>query len=208
MVEPLTKSEMRKYLSNKRTYTKKRQVAILVVNVLFSILDITLLILNNYIIVAIVLALAFSALLSYSIVKLIKWIKFSDSYHSASIVVAYLYIVFSAFFYLLVYDVVGLYFYLGAAFVATIITMYLSYRHIKRKFENQRFPNFSKSGSMAVLLSGTVTLLSVTLFRDSFFLMLGVRIFVVAACIISGSYMYSDDYFNYSISKKLDARFY
>lgn len=207
-MEPLTNAEKRRRFLNRRTYSKKRQKAILVVNVLFSALDITLLILNNYLIVAILLGVTFFALFSYSIVKLINWTKLSDSYHSASIVLAYLYIVFTSLFYMLVYDAIGLYYYLCVASVATILVMYFSYRHIKHKFDNQIFPNFSKSGSMAVLLSGTVTLLSVTLFRDSFFVMMGVRIFFVVVWIVAGSYMFANDYFSYKLSKKFDDRFY
>jgi len=208
MVEPLTNAEKRSRLLNRRTYSKNRQIAILVVNVLFSALDITLLILNNYLIVAIVLGVAFLALFAYSILKLIKWIKFSDSYHAASIVLAYLYIVFSALFYLLVYDVIGLYYYLCVASVATILVMYSSYRHIKHKFDNQIFSKNRSFGSTAILVSGTVTLFSVTLFKDPFFITMGVRIFVVVLWIVVGSYKNADDYFSYKLSKKFDARFY
>lgn len=207
-MEPLTRAEKRRRFLNRRTYSRKRQIAVLVVNVLFSALDITLLILNNYLIVAIVLGVTFFALFSYSIVKLINWTKLSDSYHSALIVLAYLYIVFTSLFYMLIYDAIGLYYYLCVASVATILVMYFSYMHIKRKFDNQSFPNFSKSGSMTVLLSGTVTLLSVTLFRNSFFVMMGVRILFVVVWIVAASSMYADDFFSYKLSKEFDDRFH
>jgi len=208
MVEPLTKSEMRRYLSNKRTYSRKKQIAILVINVLFSMLEITFMFLNNYIIPAIALVVAFPVFLSYSIVKLTRWIRFSDSYRSASIVLGYLYFVFSALFYYLVHDFLSIYYYFGGASVATIISMYLSYRHIKQKFDNQKIIPKKDSGSIAILFSGIIALLSVTLFRDSFFVTLGMRIFVLVAWIVVGSYLFADDYFNYRLSKILDARFY
>ncbi len=207
MVEPMTKSQMRRYLEDKRTYSKKRLIAILTVDIIISILSITLLILYEYVLVAVVAACIYCGLIAYSIIKLKKWIKFSDPYHAASVVLAYLCVGFGMLCYLLVYDVISLYYYMLAMGVASLGVMYLSFRYVKHRFDRRKSPGRMVPGS-AVLGSGLVTLFSVTLIRDPFFTSLGFRIAVAVVWIVAGSYLLADDYFNYRLSKKIDARYY
>ncbi len=200
----MTKNEIKKYLSLKRTFTKKELIPILIISILLSTIEIILLILQEYYYLATISVVIYMFLVYCSIVKLAVWKKKSDIYLATVVVISYFYIVFSSFLYVFVYESITIYYYLLVVLVFSSIIMFMTFAYILHKLKNNKFPTKKQSNPSTAFLAGIISLFSVTIFRIPIFVSIYARTIFILVWLVVGSFLLINDCLKYFLSKQID----
>lgn len=199
------KQEIKTYLSYKRKFSTQRVIAINIISIMAFIGSVVTMIINQFILVAILVSCISIILTFFSISLLVKSkSKESTLYLSSSTTFLHIYFIFGVMFYLFVIEYINVYVYLFTFIVFSAMMLSLSFLYIKKKVELKIMPKRAYSELFWFLVIVSVLLIPKSVFGTVIFDNGIFKISFVVLWILIGTYTVADIYLNSRLYSELE----